>query len=48
MEPKKEIAGLIPVVGEITDGANRLIYTARGDALNATFSYLHSKKIVGY
>lgn len=34
-----DIAGLIPVVGEIADGANGLIYMARGDALNATLSY---------
>ncbi|SDN22122.1 DNA/RNA non-specific endonuclease [Psychrobacillus sp. OK028] len=34
-----DIAGLIPGVGELADGANGLIYTARGDTLNATLSF---------
>ena len=33
-----DIVGLVPVVGEIADGANALIYTARGDYLNAGLS----------
>lgn len=34
-----DIAGLIPGVGELADGANGLIYIARGDTLNATLSF---------
>ncbi|MEK5206694.1 T7SS effector LXG polymorphic toxin [Psychrobacillus sp. FSL H8-0510] len=34
-----DIAGLIPGVGEIADGVNGVIYSARGDALNATLSF---------
>ncbi|MEK4083774.1 ribonuclease YeeF family protein [Psychrobacillus sp. FSL K6-1415] len=34
-----DIAGLIPVVGEIADGVNGVIYAARGDALNAGLSF---------
>lgn len=33
-----DIAGLIPGIGEIADGANALIYTARGDYTNAGLS----------
>jgi hypothetical protein len=33
-----DIAGLIPVAGEIFDGANALIYLARGDYVNAALS----------
>ncbi|MBO0587460.1 T7SS effector LXG polymorphic toxin [Sporosarcina sp. E16_8] len=34
-----DLAGLIPVVGEVADGVNGVIYTARGDALNAALSF---------
>ncbi|WP_342537636.1 T7SS effector LXG polymorphic toxin [Sporosarcina sp. FSL K6-1540] len=34
-----DLAGLIPVVGEVADGVNGVIYTARGDALNAVLSF---------
>ena len=34
-----DIAGLIPGVGELADGVNGLIYTARGDTLNAALSF---------
>ena len=34
-----DIAGLIPVVGEVADGVNGVIYAARGDALNAGLSF---------
>ncbi|WP_419958260.1 hypothetical protein [Psychrobacillus psychrotolerans] len=34
-----DIAGFIPVYGEIADGVNGVIYTARGDALNARLSF---------
>ena len=33
-----DVVGLIPGVGEIADGANALIYTARGDYVNAGLS----------
>jgi hypothetical protein len=33
-----DFVGLIPGVGEIADGANALIYTARGDYVNAGLS----------
>jgi hypothetical protein len=33
-----DIAGLIPGFGEIADGVNGLIYSARGDATNAVLS----------
>ncbi|WP_342566708.1 T7SS effector LXG polymorphic toxin [Psychrobacillus sp. FSL K6-4046] len=34
-----DLAGLIPVVGEVADGVNGVIYAARGDALNAGLSF---------
>jgi hypothetical protein len=33
-----DVVGLIPVVGEIADGANALIYVAEGDYVNAAIS----------
>jgi RHS repeat-associated protein len=33
-----DIVGMIPVVGEIADGTNALIYLARGDKINAALS----------
>jgi hypothetical protein len=33
-----DIIGLIPVVGEIADGINAIIYAARGDYINAALS----------
>lgn len=43
-----DIVGLIPGVGEIADGVNGLIYTARGDALNATLSFSAMIPVVGW
>ncbi|KAA0944294.1 hypothetical protein FQ087_19490 [Sporosarcina sp. ANT_H38] len=34
-----DIAGLVPVIGEAADGVNGVIYTARGDTLNAALSF---------
>ncbi|WP_342512479.1 hypothetical protein MKY34_17960 [Sporosarcina sp. FSL K6-1522] len=34
-----DIAGLVPVVGEVADGANGIIYSVRGDATNAALSF---------
>ena len=42
-----DLAGLIPVVGEIADGANGLIYTAKGDMLNAGLSFSAMIPVVG-
>ena len=37
-----DIVGLIPVVGEVADGANAMIYLAEGDKVNAaSVSYTH-------
>ncbi|MFT3818408.1 MAG: hypothetical protein QM750_12365 [Rubrivivax sp.] len=33
-----DVVGMIPVVGEVADGANALIYLAEGDAVNAALS----------
>jgi len=33
-----DVAGLVPGAGEIADGANALIYEARGDHVNAALS----------
>lgn len=33
-----DVVGMIPVVGEVADGANALIYLAEGDAVNAGLS----------
>lgn len=43
-----DIAGLIPVVGEVADGVNGVIYSARGDALNATLSFSAMIPIAGW
>jgi RHS repeat-associated protein len=43
-----DIAGLIPLVGEIADGANALIYTARGDYTNAALSTAAMIPIAGW
>ncbi|MFJ7825489.1 T7SS effector LXG polymorphic toxin [Psychrobacillus sp. NPDC096623] len=42
-----DIVGLIPGVGELADGANGLIYTARGDMLNAGLSFSAMIPVVG-
>lgn len=33
-----DVVGLIPFAGELADGANALVYTAEGDAINAAIS----------
>ena len=42
-----DAAGFIPVVGELADGTNVIIYVLEGDALNATFSGISLIPIVG-
>jgi len=43
-----DLVGLIPVVGEIADGANALIYLARGDKTNAALSAAAMVPIAGW
>ncbi|MER2262081.1 MAG: T7SS effector LXG polymorphic toxin [Psychrobacillus sp.] len=43
-----DILGLIPVVGEVADGVNGIIYTARGDYLNAGLSFGSMIPFVGW
>lgn len=43
-----DIVGLILGVGEIADGVNGLIYTAKGDALNAPLSFPAMIPVVGW
>ncbi|WP_332651494.1 DNA/RNA non-specific endonuclease [Lysinibacillus sp. 54212] len=42
-----DVVGVFPGFGEIADGINGLIYTARGDELNAALSYSAMIPIVG-
>lgn len=42
-----DVAGLVPVYGEIFDGINALIYLARGDKLNASLSAVAIIPVVG-
>lgn len=43
-----DVVGLIPGVGEIADGVNALIYTGRGDYVNAAISTAAMIPIVGW
>jgi hypothetical protein len=43
-----DIVGMVPVVGEIADGVNGLIYLARGDKVNAALSFGAMIPIVGW
>ena len=43
-----DLVGLIPVVGEIADGANALIYLGRGDKTNAALSAAAMVPIAGW
>ncbi len=43
-----DLVGLIPLVGEIADGANALIYLARGDKTNAALSAAAMIPIAGW
>jgi hypothetical protein len=42
-----DVAGFIPVVGEIADGVNGSIYLARGDKVNAALSFAAMIPVVG-
>lgn len=43
-----DVLGLVPVVGELFDGLNGLIYTAEGDFVNAGLSYAGMIPFVGW
>ncbi|MCM3359019.1 HNH endonuclease [Psychrobacillus sp. MER TA 171] len=43
-----DVAGLIPVYGEIADGLNGVIYYARGDKLNAGLSFAAMIPVAGW
>jgi hypothetical protein len=43
-----DLGGLIPVVGEVFDLASGILYTLKGDGLNATLSYASAIPIVGW
>jgi len=42
-----DLAGLIPVVGEVADGLYGIIYAARGDKLNASLSFVAMIPVAG-
>lgn len=43
-----DLAGLIPGIGEIADGVNGVIYTVRGDKLNASLSFAAMIPVAGW
>lgn len=43
-----DIAGAVPVIGEVCDITNGVIYTIEGDGLNATLSYAGAIPIAGW
>ncbi|MER2171125.1 MAG: T7SS effector LXG polymorphic toxin [Psychrobacillus psychrodurans] len=43
-----DLVGLIPGIGEIADGANGVIYTVRGDKLNASLSFAAMIPVAGW
>ena len=43
-----DLGGLVPVAGEICDIANGVIYTIRGDGLNASLSYASAVPLWGW
>jgi hypothetical protein len=43
-----DVIGLFPVVGEVADLANGVIYTIQGDGLNAALSYASAIPIAGW
>nr|WP_315063062.1 hypothetical protein [uncultured Lysinibacillus sp.] len=42
-----DIVGMVPVVGEVADGVNGIIYVARGDKVNAALSFGAMIPVVG-
>ncbi len=43
-----DVFGMIPVVGEIADLTNGVLYTIEGDGLNATLSYASAVPVAGW
>lgn len=43
-----DIAGMIPVIGEVADLANGIIYVLEGDGVNATLSFAATIPVVGW
>ncbi|RWW98776.1 AHH domain-containing protein [Flavobacterium cerinum] len=43
-----DLVGLVPVVGEVADLANGVIYTIEGDGLNASLSYASAIPVAGW
>lgn len=43
-----DVVGLVPVVGEVADLTNGVIYTIEGDGLNATLSYASAIPVAGW
>jgi len=43
-----DIAGLVPVIGEIADLANGIIYTLEGDGVNASLSFAATVPVAGW
>ena len=43
-----DIAGMVPVVGEICDLTNGIIYTIEGDGVNATLSFAATIPVLGW
>ncbi|HMJ47193.1 MAG TPA: AHH domain-containing protein [Ferruginibacter sp.] len=43
-----DVIGLVPVVGEVADLANGLIYTIQGDGVNAALSYSATLPLAGW
>ena len=42
-----DVVGFVPVIGEVADGLNGIIYVAEGDYLNATFSGIALAPVAG-
>ncbi len=43
-----DVIGLVPVIGEVADLANGIIYTIQGDGVNATLSFAATIPIAGW
>lgn len=43
-----DLGGLVPVIGEVCDITNGVIYTIQGDGLNATLSYSSAIPVAGW
>ena len=42
-----DVAGLVPLIGELADGTNAVIYAAEGDYTNASFSAISMIPVIG-